>query len=312
MRAAPCARRVMLRAVLTSLDHIGVLVADLPAATRAYAALLGRSPAWKGEHPGEGTANAIFRLGNTSVELIGPALDAAAHAAAPSPLLRRLAEQGEGLAYLAFATDDAKEARETCRARGLDAGAPTAGLAHDADSGAFRRYQTVILPLAQTGGVELRLVENQSPDELLHPGPLAGAEDAVAASLDHVVVMTEDPERAIELYRDRLGIRLALDRSFEHRGVRLLFFRIGGTTVEVGASIAPGGDGAENAADDAPRADRLWGAAYRVDDVDAARARLADAGVAASDVRVGNKPGTRVFTVKGETHGVPTLIIGDE
>jgi S1-C subfamily serine protease len=33
--------------------------------------------------------------------------------------------------------------------------------------------------------------------------------------------------------------------------------------------------------------------------------------VTVSDVRGGNKPGTRVFTVKGETHGVPTLVIGD-
>src|SRR5262245_18238936 len=51
--------------------------------------------------------------------------------------------------------------------------------------------------------------------------------DPVAA-IDHDVVFTPSPERAIVLWRDQLGLRLAFDREFPERKVRLLFFRSGG------------------------------------------------------------------------------------
>ena len=58
--------------------------------------------------------------------------------------------------------------------------------------------------------------------------------------------------------------------------------------------------------------DRIWGISYRVDDVAAARARLAAAGFDVSELRNGHKPGTSVMTVRRETHGVATLVIGKE
>ena len=97
------------------------------------------------------------------------------------------------------------------------------------------------------------------------------------------------------------GIRLALDRTFEQWGARLLFFRVGGLTIEVAASLR------EEA--DPSAADHLWGIAYRVPDADAARQRLVEEGFDLSEVRRGRKPGTRVFTVRSETHGVATLCL---
>ena len=114
-----------------------------------------------------------------------------------------------------------------------------------------------------------------------------------------------------------LGLRLALDRSFEARRLRILFFRVGGVTVEVaarlgrkpasrGASAARGGAAPAEAPVDA---DRLLGLAWRVADADGARARIAASGFKASEVRDGRKPGTRVFTVGDGTCEVPTLIL---
>ena len=59
--------------------------------------------------------------------------------------------------------------------------------------------------------------------------------------------------------------------------------------------------------DDGP--DKVWGLSWRVVDIEATRARLHAAGVDVSDIRDGRKPGTRVFTVKSGTCGVPTLVI---
>ena len=73
-------------------------------------------------------------------------------------------------------------------------------------------------------------------------------------------------------------------------------------TIEVGARL--------DAAPKPESTDRLWGLAYRVPDADRARERLAKSGLDISEVRVGRKPGTRVCTVRGRTHGVATLLIG--
>jgi hypothetical protein len=59
----------------------------------------------------------------------------------------------------------------------------------------------------------------------------------------------------------------------------------------------------------AARTDQLWGLSWRVPNADAARTRLADAGLDVSEVRPGRKPGTRVVSVKDGTCGVPTLLI---
>ena len=134
--------------------------------------------------------------------------------------------------------------------------------------------------------------------------PLAIAPD-VPHAIDHVVIQSPDLDRAVRLWRDRLGMRLALDRDFPQRGLRLLFFRSGGVTLEFsGALGANPGEGP----------DRLWGIAYQVADLAACRERLASAGVDVGGIRPGQKRGTLVATAKSHTLGVPTLLIqpGDD
>ena len=55
---------------------------------------------------------------------------------------------------------------------------------------------------------------------------------APITALDHVVISTEDPERAAALYGARLGLDMALDRSHQDWG-RLMFFRCGDLIVEI-------------------------------------------------------------------------------
>ena len=125
--------------------------------------------------------------------------------------------------------------------------------------------------------------------------------------LDHVVVATDDHAAALALYRDALGLRLALDRRFPERGLRILFLQAGEgdrrVTLEVAGPIDARGGGAGT--------DRFGGLAWRADDVEAWRERLASEGFPVSALRRGFKPGTRVATVTARTAGVPTLLIGD-
>jgi catechol 2,3-dioxygenase-like lactoylglutathione lyase family enzyme len=121
---------------------------------------------------------------------------------------------------------------------------------------------------------------------------------APITGLDHVVISTTDPERAAALYGARLGLDMALDRTHPDWG-RLMFFRCGDLIVEVVHRR-----GAEPAAHDS-----IWGFSWRVDDIDATRARLLAAGLDISEARTGRKPGTRIATVRNGTCGVPTVML---
>lgn len=127
---------------------------------------------------------------------------------------------------------------------------------------------------------------------------------AAAIAIDHVVVNTSDVERAILLWRDRSGLRLALDREFPQRGLRLVFFRSGGITLEIAGVLG--------ATPESGAPDRFWGVAYRVPDLPACRERLLTSGVSVSEIRAGHKRGTIVATVRSHTAGVPTLLIASD
>jgi catechol 2,3-dioxygenase-like lactoylglutathione lyase family enzyme len=284
-----------LRLVLQRLDHVVVAVADLEAATRDTEALLGRPPAWRGSNPGQGTANALFPLANCYLELLSPEGGGGLGAR----VARLLETRGEGVLALAFGTDDAAACADWLRGRGLAAADPVEGEGRDAISNALRRWRNVWLPLEATRGVGLfaiEHVEGQLPDS-----PPAGPAESAVAALDHVVVTSADLARARSLYAEQLGLRLALERDFEARGLRILFFRVGGATLEVVGRLA--------AAPDPAAEDRFGGLAWQVPDAEAARGRLAEAGFDVSAVRPGAKPGTRVLTVRDRSCGVPTLLI---
>jgi catechol 2,3-dioxygenase-like lactoylglutathione lyase family enzyme len=286
----------MTRALLHSLDHAVIAVRDLAAAAEGYAALLGQPPSWRGVHPGAGTANALFRLENTYLELLAPE----GEGALGRRIANVLAERGEGLVALAFGTDDAEACAQRLRAAGLALGDPSEGEGREIESGARRRWRTVWLAPDATRGLWLFAIEHLEASDALAPRGPATAPAAVSA-LDHVVVASADLEASRSLYGAGLGLRLALDRSFEARRLRILFFRVGGVTVEVVGRLG--------AAPEPATRDRFGGLAWRVPDAEAARARLAAAGFDVSEVRPGAKPGTRVCTVRRETWGVPTLLI---
>lgn len=291
--------------MLISLDHLILAVRDLDAATSQYARLLGRSPSWRGEHPAAGTANALFRLENTYLELLSPDGEGPHGREVSSWLDAR----GEGLIGVAFGTDDASACHRFFEERGLKPEAVEKGLGRDVESGAFRKWRRVPLPGTTTRGVLLFAIEHLSPESSLTLGLPIGDEDATIFGLDHAVVQTADAEATKALYGEGLGLRLALDREFPKWGARLLFFRVGGITLEVAASLASKeADGEGEPLVNSER-DQLFGLSFRVRDADGARARLDGSGFDVSEVRDGRKPGTRVFTVRDGTCGVPTLIL---
>ena len=277
--------------MLSKLDHVTIVVPDVEAAVQSYQRLLGRPPLWRGTHPELGTSAALFALSNSVIELMGPSPDTPD--AAETEALRGLLQAGGGgLQTLSFGTDDAVACTRVLRERGVRATPPQDGEARSHD-GVTRSYRLVELSPRSTRSLPISIVERSQP---LGQGAATRDEGAVEA-LDHVLIASADLDHAVSLYRDKLGLRLALDR--EVRGVRMLFFRVGGVTLEFVHDPAR------------TEADVLTGLAYRVSDLAAAHQRMRTAGLELSELRTGHKPGTEVFTVRAGTHGVPTLILCD-
>jgi catechol 2,3-dioxygenase-like lactoylglutathione lyase family enzyme len=289
----------MFEVMLDSLDHVVVAVRDLEAASLSYETVLGLAPSWRGEHPGAGTANVLFRLENTYVELLAPQ----GQGPLAELLEARLDREGEGMLGLAFGTGDLDATLDGMIRHGLDPGPAEPGSGRDLATGAERRWRRAMLPFDRTRGMLIFPIQHDSPADALPPArPIGDARGCVHA-LDHVVVQTTDAEAALTLFGEGLGLRLAVDKEFESWGVRLMFFRVGGLTVEVASALAAGGPLPDTSTD------RLYGMSYRVRSIEAAQSRLAAAGVDVSETRTGRRPGTRVCSVRDHTCGVPTLLI---
>jgi catechol 2,3-dioxygenase-like lactoylglutathione lyase family enzyme len=262
--------------VIVALDHVAIAVRDFEAAVDAYRRLFGREPELE---PRDGADRAWFHFPNMALEVIA----ASGQGPAGERVGARLDAAGEGQWIAAFQSDDvAADARLLAR-RGLDV-EPCRDIAR-----------------VRAAGLDFVLTPGRIGAEPSRP---TAAESAAVSALDHVVVMTPNPDRALGLYGAKFGLDLRLDRANEQWGARQLFFRCGGTVFEVGASlkapVTPEGLG---------EPDRFGGLAWRVTDPEAAQARIAAAGFDVSEVRAGRKPGTKVFTVRDAPGGTPTLML---
>jgi catechol 2,3-dioxygenase-like lactoylglutathione lyase family enzyme len=253
--------------MIHALDRVTIAASCLPDAARAYETLLGRRAQ-------DGNGGASIQLSNVRLDLVADC------------------SHGPGLTALAFGVADLDGCERLLSRRGLPVQRP-------ANLGSA----CLLADRQATYGVPLEFYRR--PQDLEAPLSPAqpGAEATAVTALDHLVIRTPNPERAIALYAGRLGLSLRLDRSHADWGARLLFFRCGALTIELVHDLKDGvGEGE----------DRLWGLSWCVGDVLGAHARLRAAIVELSEVRSGRRPGTAVFTVRSHNAGVATLLIGPD
>ena len=282
-------------AMLTSIHSAVVDVRDFELAIRDYTRLLGQAPVRIESNTARGKRSALFGLANILLELradegvfeTGEGHETAGRRFGQAGI-RLVCEDDDPSAVLA--------ARGVLVSSSQEEGVCEGGLG-------VRRWWSHQLDPKSSRGLPIELISRETlePPEKWTEGASSIDPASRVRGLDHVVVLSPDPEATLAFYRDGLGIRLALDKTFEDRGVRLIFFRLGGTTIEIGARL-----GTQARPD---RSDRFGGLAWQVVGIEAIRARLAADGFDVSAIRDGNKLGTRVCTVREPVHDVPTLLI---
>ena len=126
-------------------------------------------------------------------------------------------------------------------------------------------------------------------------------EDFTISKFNQIIIYTPDIEYLKDLFANKLGIRLALDKifNFGEKDIRMMFFRIGGVTLEVienydSKSLSYGGVG------------------WNSESISKCHKRLIDSNFDMSEVRKGRKPGTIVSTIRNAPLLIPTIIIGSD
>ena len=124
-------------------------------------------------------------------------------------------------------------------------------------------------------------------------------EDDAISKFNQIIIYTPDVEYLRNLFTEKLGIRLALDKifNFGEKDIRMMFFRIGGVTLEVienpdSKSLSYGGVG------------------WHSENISKCHKRLIDSNFELSEIRKGRKPGTVVATIRNAPLKMPTIIIG--
>tara|TARA_R110000868_G_scaffold91679_13_gene254107 strand:+ start:4236 stop:5135 length:900 start_codon:yes stop_codon:yes gene_type:complete len=285
--------------VVTAVDRIVLAVRDLDEAEAAYTRLLGRSPSWRRRDKAGGTAHVYYYLDNIGIELTatkgpgvwGQHLDAF------------LDEHGEGISALSLTSADVELAAHSLNEAGVTTVVMPENEGADGE-GNVHLWRHALIARDRMRGMSIFLSQTFKGRHQRVQAPLVAgvAENASITAMDHVVVMTTDAEACKTLFGDKFGIRLALDHTKPEWGVRQLFFRLGGVTIEVVESLDK---------TKAPKADFLWGTAWKCADINAVRARMVAEGADVSEVRKGRKKGTEIATVRPPTGGVPTLLIAE-
>lgn len=255
-----------------TLDHVIIGVEDLRASAHALSAVLGRKPSWRGRHPAYGTANVLFRLDSSYLELLAPDPDATSDTARSAgsgqawtgSLGRFLRGRGGGLFSIALQTADMAATAARAKAKGLPVEDPLAGSGVDLDSGATREWVNARIPPESTRGTRCFFIEHKSPPDALPVAPI----DEPGAVLDNIAVSitSQDPDGARRMWRDLFGLpELAMDGEWR--------FDLGNATL----IVAPGGGVGD--ATDAYSALHL-----RVESVAAAASRLRRQGIEPEEV----------------------------
>lgn len=134
-----------------TIEHLGIAVHDLAAATDLYTRLLGATPYKTEVVATEKVTTVFFRTGESKVELL-------AGTAPDSPITRFLEKKGEGIHHVAFGVADIRAEMRRLRSEGFEL------LSEEPRPGADNKLVCFVHPRS-AGGVLVELCQERAADE---------------------------------------------------------------------------------------------------------------------------------------------------
>lgn len=274
--------------MFSKLDHITLVTPNVEEAIGNYEAIFGYPCNWRKTDASGVCTNALFRIGEMALQIVSPPKNGEA-----TLNLKDSAQQSSGyVSSYSFATENIEETHRIVKRRGLE---PT----EIVDQEYFGQNQKKFTCKNANISVDVDVVESLSDFEITFE-----QYESEIQSLDHLVVDTPNVDRALATYGARMGFRLALERNAPEWKVHFLFFRIGSITFEVVHRME-----VDHHTHDL---DQPFGFSWATRNIERTRDRLASSGRNVSEIRVGRRPGSRVFTLRNRTCGIPTLFIKHE
>ncbi len=135
--------------MLTAVDHIGLVVADLEQSIETYRTMYDVTEWERIDLPERHAAIGVARFGDVLIELIAPTSDEASFA-------RFLREKGPGMHHIAYRVDDIHAALATLQARGVPL------IDREPRPGIHNTLVAFVHPKAGGQGVLVELVQHQS------------------------------------------------------------------------------------------------------------------------------------------------------
>ncbi len=97
---------------MRKIEHLGIAVKDLEAATKTYEALFGKAAYQSEEVESEGVKTVFFKTGENKIELLGATRD-------DSPIAKYIEKRGEGIHHVAFDVEDIDAEIERLQLKGF-------------------------------------------------------------------------------------------------------------------------------------------------------------------------------------------------
>ena len=199
-----------------------------------------------------------------------------------------------GIIAISFVSDDIDEDYKRFQERGLDVSEIKTSNLIDREG---RETELVFFSIIKRDSFDLNILIFKDNDECINKNKQYNESDI--SKFNQVVVFSPKVKQIKELLADKLGIRLALDKVFDfgEGEVRMLFFRIGGVTIEV----------VENKKISSTS---FGGIGWHSDNLRLCHERLLKSNFTLSKIRKGRKSDTLVSTIKNAPVDIPTIIIG--